>query len=205
MAQQISGKKGSKLPDEGRGKVMMDRKEINPVGIEGYPASRDNSNRGGPTDARSRGTRIRSRCFRRPFFLCGLAWFLLIFGGGDLISGPAGNRLVWASEKNFSSGGPGPMVKLTPLVINLNEASGRHYIKTTIVFEIGQKEWVEEVEKRIPSLADMVISTLCDKRLEDLKRPQSREEIKKEILARSQKTLQSPKIKQVYFDEFLFQ
>ena len=71
------------------------------------------------------------------------------------------------------------MVKLSPLVINLNEAGGRHYIKTTIVLEIEQKEWVEEVEKKIPSL-DEVISTLCDKRLEDLKRPQSREEIKKE-------------------------
>jgi flagellar FliL protein len=205
MAQQISGKRGSKLSDEGRGKVMMDRKEINPVGMEGYPASRDNSNRGGPTDARSIGTGIRSRGFRRPFFLLGLAGFLLIFGGWNLIPEAAGIRPAWALEKNSGSGGPGPMVKLTPLVINLNEASGRHYIKTTIVLEIGQKEWVEEVEKRLPSLADMVISTLCDKRLEDLRRPQSREEIKKEILARAQKTLQSPKIKQVYFDEFLFQ
>jgi flagellar FliL protein len=139
------------------------------------------------------------------FFLWGLAGFLLIFGGWNLIPEAAGDRPAWASEKNSGSGEPGPMVKLTPLVINLNEASGRHYIKTTIVLEIGQKEWVKEVEKRIPSLADMVISTLGDKRLEDLRRPQSREEIKKEILARAQKTLQSPKIKQVYFDEFLFQ
>ena len=184
---------------------MMIRREINPVNIEEYPASRDNSNQGGPIDAKSMGTRIRTQGFRSFPFLCGLAGFLSIFGGWGLISDSAGNRPVWASEKNFSSGGPGPMVKLTSLVINLNEASGRHYIKTTIVLEIGQKEWVEEVEKRIPSLADMVISTLCDKKLEDLKLPQSREEIKKEILARAQKTLQSPKIKQVYFDEFLFQ
>jgi flagellar FliL protein len=205
MAQQSSGTWESKLPEEGRGKIMMDRKEINPVGREEYPAAGDNSNQGGPIDAKSMGTRMQARGFRRPFFLWGLAGFLLIFGGWNLIPEAAGNRPAWALEKNSGSGGPGPMVKLTPLVINLNEASGRHYIKTTIVLEIGQKEWVEEVEKRMPSLADMVISTLCDKKLEDLRRPQSREEIKKEILARAQKTLQSPKIKQVYFDEFLFQ
>ncbi len=139
------------------------------------------------------------------FFLWGLTGFLLFFGGWNLIPEAGGDRPVWASEKKSGADEPGPMLKLTPLVINLNEASGRHYIKTTIVLEIGQKEWVEDVQKRIPSLADMVISTLGDKRLEDLRRPQSREEIKKELLARAQRALQSPKIKQVYFDEFLFQ
>ncbi len=184
---------------------MMNREKSDAVGGEGYPASGHNSNQGGPIDAKSMGTRIRTRCFRRFFSLRGFAVFLFILGGWNLIPEAAGNRLAWATEKNSGSGEPGPMVRLAPLVINLNETSGRHYIKTTIVLEIGQKEWVEEVEKRIPSLADMVISTLCDKRLEDLKHPQSREEIKREILARAQKTLQSTKIKQVYFDEFLFQ
>jgi len=184
---------------------MMNRKKINPVGREEYPASGHNSNQGGPINAKSTGTRIRTQGFRRFSFLWGLAGFLLIFAGWNLIPEASGNRPAWATEKNSGSGGPGPMVKLAPLVINLNDAGGRHYIKTTIVLEISQKEWVEEVEKRIPSLADMVISTLCDKRLEDLKRPQSREEIKREILARAQKTLRSTKIKQVYFDEFLFQ
>ena len=205
MAQQSSGKRESKLPEKGRGRVTMDRKEINAVDGEECPASGDDSDQGIPIDAKRVGTRIRSREFRRLLSVCGLAGFLLIFGGWDHISDSAGNRLAWASENNSGSDRPGHMVKLTPLVINLNEASGRHYIKTTIVLEIGQKEWVQEIEKRIPSLADMVISTLCDKRLEDLKRPQSREEIKKQILAGAQKTLQSPKIKQVYFDEFLFQ
>jgi len=184
---------------------MMIRQKIKAIGREEYPASGDNSNEGGPMNAGSMETRIRTRGFRRSSFLWGFAGLLLIFAGWNLIPESVGNRPAWATEKNSGLGGPGPMLKLAPLVINLNEAGGRHYIKTTIVLEIGQKEWVDEVEKRIPSLADMVISTLCDKRLEDLKRPQSREEIKREILARAQKTLQSTKIKQVYFDEFLFQ
>lgn len=183
----------------------MNRKGINPVGRRGGSISTDNSSQSGPIKYKITERRIRIRGFRRLSSLWGLAGFLLLFGGWNLISEAPGNRPVWASENNVAPAGPGPMVKLTPLVINLNEADGRHYIKTTIVLEIGQKEWVDEVEKRIPSLADMVISTFCDKRLEDLKRPHSREEIRKEILARAQKTLQAPKVKQVYFDEFLFQ
>jgi len=186
-------------------KVMMIRKKIKAMGREEFPASGHNSNHGGAMNARSKEKRIRTRGFRKSSLFWGLAGFLIIFAGWNLIPEAAGNRPAWATEKNSGSDGLGPMVKLAPLVINLNEASGRHYLKTTIVLEISQKEWVAEVEKRIPSLADMVISTLCDKRLQDLKRPQSREEIKREILARAQKTLQSPKIKQVYFDEFLFQ
>jgi flagellar FliL protein len=99
----------------------------------------------------------------------------------------------------------GPMLKINPLVINLREENGRHYIKTTIILEIGQKEWVEGVQSRIPLLTDLAILTLSDKRIEDLKNPTSKEDLKRELLAKINQALDSPKVKQVYFDEFLYQ
>ena len=99
----------------------------------------------------------------------------------------------------------GAMLKISPLVINLKEEGGRHYVKTTIVLEIGQNEWVEEVKSRIPLLTDLAILTLSDKRLEDLKNTAAKENLKKELLGKVNQALNSPKVNQIYFDEFLYQ
>jgi len=99
----------------------------------------------------------------------------------------------------------GPVIKMSPLVVNLNEPSGRHYLKTTIVLELSRMEWVEEVQQQIPCLTDMMIMTLGDKKLADMQNPQIKDEIRKELLAKTQRTPAGGMIKQIYFDEFLFQ
>lgn len=99
----------------------------------------------------------------------------------------------------------GPMLKINPLVINLKEEGGRHYIKTTIVLEIGQPEWLEEVRSKVPLLTDLAILTLSDKRLKELQNAEAKENLKKELLVRINQALGSPKVAQIYFDEFLSQ
>jgi flagellar FliL protein len=143
-------------------------------------------------------------------FLGMTAGFLLLASWVEMASfADRGNRRVWAGEKKEekapSAREVGTMIKLNSLVVNLNEASCRHYIKTTIVLEVAQKEWVEEVQRRIPSLTDMIIVTLGDKKLADLKGPEGKEELRKELLAKAKKTLASPRIRQIYFHEFLLQ
>ncbi|MGD0623615.1 MAG: flagellar basal body-associated FliL family protein [Thermodesulfobacteriota bacterium] len=139
-----------------------------------------------------------------------VAGFVLIGGGVG-----AALYLGWISIPGFPSTKKtavistppkiGPMLKISPLVINLKEEGGRHYIKTTIVLEIGQKEWVEEVQSRIPLFSDLAILTLSDKRLEDLKNSAAKENLRKELLVKVNQALDSPKVNQIYFDEFLYQ
>ncbi len=99
----------------------------------------------------------------------------------------------------------GAAVKLAPLVINLREESGRHYLKVTVVLEVLKKDWVEEVNKRMSSMTDTILLTLSDKQLQDLKRPESKEELKKELLTRINEHFDRQKISRIYFDEFLYQ
>jgi flagellar FliL protein len=99
----------------------------------------------------------------------------------------------------------GPMLKINPLVINLKEESGRHYIKTTIVLEIGQPESLEEVRSKVPLLTDLTILTLSDKRLKELQNAEAKENLKKELLVKMNEALGSSKVAQIYFDEFLSQ
>jgi len=99
----------------------------------------------------------------------------------------------------------GPMVKMAPLIINLNDEGGRHYVKATLVLELAQSEAAEEVKSKLPSLIDMTILMLGDKKLEDLRNPDAKENLKKEFLAKSNRVVSEGKIKGIYLDEFLLQ
>jgi flagellar basal body-associated protein FliL len=99
----------------------------------------------------------------------------------------------------------GPVVKLNPLIINLKDEGGMSYLKATIVLEVEQKNKVEEVTKRLPMLTDMAILTLGEKRLQDLEKPESKESLKQELLAKMNQSFPSKRINRVYFDEFLFE
>jgi flagellar FliL protein len=99
----------------------------------------------------------------------------------------------------------GPIVKLSPLIINLKDENGRSYLKTTIVLEVARKNQLEEVKKMLSLLTDMVIMTLSDKRLEELKQPESKENLKSELLSKMNQPFPSKMIKRVYFDEFLYE
>jgi flagellar FliL protein len=116
-----------------------------------------------------------------------------------------GVSLAKKNEEVHNSAAIGPMLKISPLIINLKEEGGKHYIKTTIVLELGQPDWVEEVRSRMPLLTDLVILTLSDKRLGDLKNAEAKENFKKDLLLKINQSLGSPKVKQIYFDEFLYQ
>ncbi len=99
----------------------------------------------------------------------------------------------------------GPTVKLGPLVINLRDEAGRSYLKTTIVLEMEKKEEIEKVNKVMSSLTDIAILTLGDKRMDDLRPPDSKERLKQELMTRMNQQFPSKTINRIYFDEFLYE
>jgi flagellar basal body-associated protein FliL len=148
---------------------------------------------------------------KKSILIFGMTGFVLMAGG----FGAAGylGYIPLPGISHGKSQGPsvvekqeiGPVVKLGPLTINLKEGSGTNYIKATMVLEIARKDWVEDVQSRMPLLIDTVILILGDKRLEDMKRPDSKEQLKEEFLNKMNEHLKSKKIKRIYFDEFLYQ
>jgi flagellar basal body-associated protein FliL len=99
----------------------------------------------------------------------------------------------------------GPTLKLSSLVINLNEPSGFHFVKAAVVLELGKADDLEKLKERTAPLTDTVILTLGDQRLTDLMNPEYKDRLKKELLNRLNQRLQSQKIKKLYFDEFIYQ
>lgn len=99
----------------------------------------------------------------------------------------------------------GEILKFSPLIINLNEPSGRHYLKTTLVLELDKKKLAEEIQSRMPVFMDSVILIVSEKKLEDLKSAEFKDRLKQELLDRFNGHLGGKGVRQIYFDEFLFQ
>lgn len=156
------------------------------------------------------GRGLRDQTGKIPFLLVGLLGLLLAAGLGVAVylgylpvSGFRGNP---SEEAKPSKGAElGPTIKLSPLIVNLKGDHGGDYIKTTLILEIDRKEWVEEIQSRISPLTDLVISTLCDKKVEEVKQPEFKESLRKELLEKMNMPQGAKKIRQIYFDEFLYQ
>ncbi len=108
-------------------------------------------------------------------------------------------------EASPKKSGIGETLKLNPLIINLNEANGRHYLKVTIVLEVDDKKWVERIQQRVSVFSDMVILILSDKTLEDMRANDFKERLREELLKEFNGSLGAEGIRRIYFDEFLFQ
>jgi flagellar basal body-associated protein FliL len=159
--------------------------------------------------------------FKRFAFLIYILAGMLILSGGLMasillgwitISSPSESQVqkgpTAGSASSQSPAKPremGPTVKLSSLVINLNEPAGSHFIKTSIVLELEKADYLEEIQSRTPPLVDTAILTLGDQRLKDLLNPDYKEQLKKTLTGKMNHRLQAKKIKQMYFDEFLYQ
>lgn len=149
---------------------------------------------------------------KKNFLKLGVILILLLISGATLIfyfqviEIPFGNKNKEAkaneSPKEISVG---PMIKLSPLIINLNEKEGRHFLKVTLVLEAEQAKWVEEIQAKTSQLTNMIIIHLSDKKLVDIHQREAKENLKKELLEKMAKILGSSKVKQIYWEEFIYQ
>jgi len=187
---------------------------MKPTTIDLMPTEKAKERKGTPAEVPRLEEKGRTKKFAfKKIIILGLAGVILIGGGlgaaaymGFIpIPLPFLSSPEPAAEKPPAPQAIGPMVKISPLVINLKEERRRHYVKAKIVLEVAKAEWAEEVNSRVPLITDLIILTLADKRLADLRAPDAKENIKKELLGKFNQALRGEKIRQIYFDEFIYQ
>jgi len=161
-----------------------------------------------PAEAVDKAGKGKSKKF---IFIAGILGFVILTGA----IGAAG-YLGYLSIPGISAAKPpepapsqkpeiGETLKFSPLVINLNEENGRHYLKTTIVLELDEKKWAEKIQPRMSVFTDAVILIVSEKSLEDMKANDFKERLKEELLENFNRHLGQKGIRRIYFDEFLFQ
>lgn len=118
---------------------------------------------------------------------------------------PAGDEADEPDDKSDKSRKTGPMLKLDPFVVNLDEPRGSHYLRVAIELEVKDEDTLPQVEERMVVLRDRFISALSSKRLADLTRPQDKEALRDELLDLSREATGKRMVRGVYFTEFLTQ
>ncbi|MCX8118304.1 MAG: flagellar basal body-associated FliL family protein [Desulfobacterota bacterium] len=146
------------------------------------------------------------------YILIGGIMMVLVVGGGlglalylGYLSPPTQSNARPAEASPSKTTEMGEIVKLSPLIINLNEENGRHYLKTRILLELEDKKWVEPVQARMSIFTDTVILSVSEKKLDDLRKGDFKERLKEELLQKFNGHLGQKGIRRIYFDEFLFQ
>ena len=160
------------------------------------------------------------------FLVCNLAWgaaWIMLDGSEAEAAAPPASQALSESapeeapsgegeegeepgaEPSVSGQAPGPMFKLDPFVVNLDEPRGTHYLRVAVELEVKDEEAVAGLEGRIVVLRDRFISALSSKRLSELARPKDKDALKEELLDLSRDITGDRSVKRVYFTEFLTQ
>jgi flagellar FliL protein len=90
-------------------------------------------------------------------------------------------------------------------VVNLNDPSGKRYLKTNIALEYMTEEMGEELKHRLPQLRDLILLLLSSKSLNDIQTVDGKLELRRELIQRINQVLTSGKIRNLYFTEFVIQ
>lgn len=99
----------------------------------------------------------------------------------------------------------GPIYALDPFIVNLNEPLGKRYLKVKVEFELDKEELQPEMDQRLAQLRDGILTLLSSKSYKDISDLSGKYQLRAEILGMVNGYLQSGKVKNVYFTEFIVQ
>ncbi len=101
------------------------------------------------------------------------------------------------------------LLNLKSMLINVADTKGTRILKVTPHLVLSEPEMADKLNKLMTMLVDLITSVASSKTLDELDGPAGRENLKKDIVARVNKALETQQITgtviDVYFDEFLIQ
>ncbi|MDR3153777.1 MAG: flagellar basal body-associated FliL family protein [Deltaproteobacteria bacterium] len=128
-------------------------------------------------------------------------------GGGQGAAPAAGSHGAAGGEGAAAAAADaGPVsVKLEPFTTNLNDTSGRRFLKVTIALEVENQAAADELEKVMPDITDSILILLSSQSPDDISTPDGKERLRSQILTRSNGFMKAHKIRKVKYQEFLMQ
>jgi flagellar protein FliL len=102
----------------------------------------------------------------------------------------------------------GPITTLGEFIVNLADPTESRYLRANVVLELdygSSLKLAEEVDKRLPQIKDIVISTLGSKTSVQLQDPENRESLKQEVKDKINAILNRGQLARVYFTSFAVQ
>lgn len=114
--------------------------------------------------------------------------------------GETGHSTAEAKDEKF-----GIIYKMEPFIVNLLDRDGKRYLKTTIGFEVENRDIKNELTQHTPQLRDAILLLLTSKSFEDISKPEGKLLLKNELIARINQILPGAGVRTLYFTEFIVQ
>ena len=99
----------------------------------------------------------------------------------------------------------GIMVPGPSLVVNLADVNVPRFLKVTIVFEVDRGITVAEIQEKEPMIKDAIIGLLSSKTMADLRGYEAQQILKEELISRVNALLETGRVINIYFTEFIMQ
>jgi flagellar FliL protein len=99
----------------------------------------------------------------------------------------------------------GPIYSMDTFIVNLIGGQGKNYLKTKIDLELDNVRLTEEINKRLPQFRDAILTMLSSKTQEDIKTLEGKYQLRAEIITMLNQYLNTGKIRNVFFTDFIIQ
>ncbi|MBI9085900.1 MAG: flagellar basal body-associated FliL family protein [Desulfobacterales bacterium] len=99
----------------------------------------------------------------------------------------------------------GPIFSLESFVVNLNEDSGKRYLRVTMDLELSTEALSGEITKRLPQVRNSMLMILPSKKYEEISTIEGKNKLRDEIVVALNEFLQSGTVSNLYFSEFVVQ
>ncbi|MCK5508922.1 MAG: flagellar basal body-associated FliL family protein [Desulfobacterales bacterium] len=98
-----------------------------------------------------------------------------------------------------------PVYSLDTFIVNLADKGGRRFLRITMVLELNDESFVEEMDKRLSQIKDSILMILPTKRFEDISNVEGKIALRDEIMTKLNSLLKNEIITNIYFVEFVIQ
>ena len=148
---------------------------------------------------------------RSPLILVIVIINLLAVGGLGaymvLFQGPSQAQAAAPEEPAAVEGSTqyGPLVELTPLVANLNDEHIGHYIRVSMHLEVADEETKVQVEEALIPIRNRLVIYFSELTTEQTNASGARERIRGELVAAINEVLGAPKVRRVFYTDFVVQ
>jgi len=142
-----------------------------------------------------------------------LMLFLVVVGGGFYFMwnklsklNPQGNAPAKdAAQEEPAKEEIGALFPLDTFIVNLGDTAESRYLKIEVSLELKTPEAVEEMNKRLPQIRDLFLTTLPTKKSEELQSVEGKQALKNEIIGRLNTMLGNELVSNIYFTDFVIQ
>ncbi len=99
----------------------------------------------------------------------------------------------------------GPVIKLDDFVVNVTDGERTRYLKAGLSLEAINSRTKSEIKNRKPQIRDAILFHASNKSFRELRDLQGKKQLQAEIQHKINSILQSGKVRQVFFTEFVIQ